>query len=117
MGCVLVVDDDEALREIVAEAISDAGYDVEQAENGVEALDKMRQKAPCIVVLDLMMPVMDGWEVMAAMESDEALSRVPVCIVSAQDAVAPPKNAYFIKKPLTTAALLDQVVRHCGRAS
>ncbi len=113
MACVLVVDDDDALREIVADAIADAGYVVIQAENGRVALDKMRAESPCLVLLDLMMPVMDGWEVVAEMEGDPALANVPVCIVTAQDRIDPPRSSCLLKKPVALATLLDTVGQYC----
>jgi CheY-like chemotaxis protein len=115
MGPVLVVDDDEALRELVAEAIADAGYSVEQAENGQEALTKMRQSSPCIVVLDLMMPVMDGWQVVGEMEADPALAKVPVCVVTAQDRIPPPKTAVLLKKPVSALKLVQTIEAYCGK--
>lgn len=113
MSRVLVVDDDDALREAVADAISDAGYVVEQAENGRIALDKMRAHSPCLVLLDLMMPVMDGWEVVAEMERDPSLASVPVCIVSAQDRIAPPRSLKALRKPVSLETLLDTVGEYC----
>lgn len=115
MGCVLVVDDDDALREALAEVIADAGYRVEQAENGREALQKIRQLSPCIVLLDLMMPLMDGWEVVSEMDTDPALAKVPVCIVSAQDRLPPPRSVAVLKKPIAVASLLSTVAAHCGK--
>jgi CheY-like chemotaxis protein len=113
MARVLVVDDDDALREAVADAIADAGYIVEQAENGRIALDKMRASSPCLVLLDLTMPVMDGWEVVAEMDMDPALASVPVCVVTAQDRLSPPRNSCLLKKPVTLATLLDTVGQYC----
>ncbi len=115
MACVLVVDDDESLREAIAEAITDAGYVVEQARNGRDALAKMRLASPCIVLLDLMMPVMDGWEVVAEMDSDATLANVPVCVVSAQDRLPPPRSVRALKKPVSVAALIQAVEEHCGK--
>jgi CheY-like chemotaxis protein len=116
MPCVLVVDDDEAVREAMVEAIADAGYVVEQAENGQAALDKLRtMHPPCIVLLDLMMPVMDGWEVVTAMDADPKLATVPVCIVSAQDRVPPPRNVAVLKKPLRLASLISTIDEFCGK--
>jgi CheY-like chemotaxis protein len=115
MPHVLVVDDDEALRDVVSEAIADAGYQVEQAENGRVALEKMRQTCPCIVLLDLMMPVMDGWEVVSEMSKDPTLANVAVCVVTAQDRITPPRHASLLKKPVTVAALLDAIEAHCGK--
>ena len=117
MPCVLVVDDDDALRDAVVEAITDAGYTVEQAENGREALTKMRASRPCLVLLDLMMPMMDGWEVVSEMDADPKLASVPVCIVSAQTGIAPPRNVGVLKKPASLAGLLRAVETHCGKPS
>jgi CheY-like chemotaxis protein len=114
-ACVLVVDDDVALREIVAEAIEAAGYEVRQAENGREALDRMRRESPCIVLLDLMMPVMDGWQVVDEMDADPALAAVPVCVVTAQSQVQPPRHACLLRKPIGLADLLRTVEEHCGK--
>ena len=114
MARVLVVDDDEILRDAVAEAIADAGYIVDQAENGRTALEKMRAVSPCIVLLDLMMPIMDGWEVVSAMEVDPALASIPVCIVSAAS-LPPPKSVDVLRKPVTIASLLDTIEKHCGK--
>ena len=88
MGRVLVVDDDTALREAVAEAIADAGYEVEQAENGRDALAKMRRDAderPCIVLLDLMMPVMDGFEFIAEFHRHPEWQGIPVVVITAKN--------------------------------
>ncbi|MBL9018407.1 MAG: response regulator [Myxococcales bacterium] len=117
MGKVLVVDDDDALRGIVAEAIAEAGFVVDQAENGQVALDKMRAAAPCVVLLDLMMPVMDGWQLVTAMEADPVLASVPVCVISAQDRTPPPARvACLLKKPVTLAELVSTVSTYCTPA-
>ncbi len=80
MGCmskeqILVVDDEENIRELAKMYLEQAGYGVETAENGVEALEYVRRYAPTLVVLDLMMPEMDGWEVCRRLraESDIAI--------------------------------------------
>ncbi len=113
MSHVLVVDDDQDIREAVVEALTDAGYAVAAASNGVEALDAMRSHRPCLVILDLMMPVMDGWEVVAQMDLDPALTGVAVCIVSAHDR-DPPRNDVVLRKPVALARLLEAIERHCG---
>ena len=117
MGKVLVVDDDEALRDIVAEAITDAGFAVDQAENGEVALAKMRAAAPCVVLLDLMMPVMDGWQVVSEMQADPALVGVPVCVITAQDRAPLPPAACSLRKPVTLAELVSMVATFCKPAA
>ena len=59
---ILVVDDDESIRQIVRLCLSDEGYCVQEAENGLSALSSVTQHAPGLILLDLRMPVMDGWE-------------------------------------------------------
>ena len=64
---ILVVDDDEAFREALSEVLVEAGYPVQKAENGEVALQRVTDEAPGIVLLDLKMPVLDGWGVMERM--------------------------------------------------
>jgi AraC-like DNA-binding protein len=83
-GSVLVVDDDEEARErysaVVAEALP--GYPVRTAGDGAEALALMGEETPCLVILDLMMPEVDGFEVLDAMRADPRTRRVPVLVLS-----------------------------------
>ena len=58
---VLVVDDDQSIREIVQMVLEDEGFKVTTAANGQEALERITEQRPCVVLLDLNMPVMDGW--------------------------------------------------------
>ncbi|MBA3395317.1 MAG: response regulator [Deltaproteobacteria bacterium] len=111
--CVLVVEDDTDLRETLAELLAMSGYRVETAEHGRAALDNMQTKKPCLVLLDLMMPVMDGWQVIEAMKHDPELKDIPVCVVSAQAQSAPPGSKCVIKKPTALSALLGVVAEHC----
>lgn len=110
---VLVVEDDEDIREAVVEAIADRGYVVVAAENGAVAMERMREHPPCIVLLDLMMPVMDGWEVVAHMDTEPALAQVPICIVSAHDKDLP-RNVCVLRKPVSLASLIATVENYCG---
>ena len=58
---ILVVEDDASIRGLVSDLLRDDGYQVSEACNGAEALDAVREQRPDLIVLDLMMPVMDGW--------------------------------------------------------
>jgi CheY-like chemotaxis protein len=80
---ILVVEDDPAIRITVAEALEDMGYGVETASNGAEALAKVREDGFAAVVLDLMMPVMTGWEFLDACGDDLLAEQIPVAVVSA----------------------------------
>ena len=59
--CILVVEDAEPNRDLIAETLDRAGYRVESAADGLQAREKVRATRPDVIVLDLMMPVMDGW--------------------------------------------------------
>jgi CheY-like chemotaxis protein len=80
---ILVVDDDRDFREAICEVLGEAGYPVQQAENGELALQRVADEAPGIVLLDLKMPVLDGWGVMERMRGDSRSSAIPILILSA----------------------------------
>lgn len=80
---ILVVDDDQDFREALAEVLGEAGYPVQQAENGEVALSRVADESPGIVLLDLKMPVLDGWGVMERMRGDPRSAGVPILILSA----------------------------------
>ena len=79
---VLIVDDEPALREIMAEALAAEGYRVTTAVDGARALDHVRESRPDLVVLDLMMPVLDGWAFIDAYR-EIAEDEIPIIGVSA----------------------------------
>jgi len=84
---VLVVDDDVSIRRMMIAALKRSDdYEFLEAGNGREALDVMRRNRPSAVVLDLMMPIMSGFEVLQERATDPALRRIPVIIVSANRA-------------------------------
>src|SRR6266496_3821880 len=80
---ILVVDDDDDFREALSEVLTEAGYPVQQAENGEVALARVTDEQPGIVLLDLKMPVLDGWGVMERMRGDAKSAAVPILILSA----------------------------------
>jgi CheY-like chemotaxis protein len=80
---VLVVDDEPTLREVIAAYLEDSGYTVDQAENGVQALERMKTARPDIIVLDLLLPIMDARELMSVMRREPGFAAVPVVLLSA----------------------------------
>ena len=76
--CVLVVEDDATIRSTIAEAIAEEGYRVLTATNGLEGLQEVRSGAPDAVLLDLMMPVLDGWGFLAQCRREHS-ARTPRC--------------------------------------
>jgi CheY-like chemotaxis protein len=115
---VLVVDDDEAIREGLALVLRDAGYAVVTVGNVREALDHLHHNpAPDLVLLDMMMPEDDGWAFLRARYGDPALAGVPVMVMTAIEAASPEwatplGTDGFLPKPVDMALLLAEVSRH-----
>ncbi|MFL5248544.1 MAG: response regulator [Myxococcales bacterium] len=115
---VLVVEDDGDVRDAVAASLRDEGYVVAEAENGRLALDWLQSNAdPCLVLLDLWMPVMTGIELQALMAQDPRLAAVRLVVVSAAgDARAQAQQMgaiAFLRKPLDLHDLLATVEQYC----
>jgi CheY-like chemotaxis protein len=117
---VLVVDDQEAIREALADLLSDEGYGVLTAANGAEALDKLRQRPrpqPCLIFLDLMMPIMNGQEFYVEKQLDPELASIPVVVMSAAREVRQKTlfhESECLSKPVRVETILGAVARHCG---
>jgi CheY-like chemotaxis protein len=112
-----VVEDDEATREAFALILTGLGYRVSTADNGQVALDYLRGERPSLIVLDLMMPVMDGYQFREAQRRDATLADIPVIVCSAlgeaHDGAAALNAAAYLRKPVDPGALLDAVRRLC----
>lgn len=83
-GTVLVVDDEAEIRELCRVNLEFEGFEVVEAKNGGEALEMVRRHRPDLVFLDLMMPGVDGWDVLHMLKSDDDLSRIPVILLTAK---------------------------------
>ncbi len=114
---VLLVDDDEGIREAISEVLTDAGHEVATASNGREALDWLaRGNEPCLILLDLMMPVMDGRQFRAAQRADPRLAGIPVVVITAGGDRGKQNDMAvqgWLGKPVELDTLLDSVHRHC----
>jgi len=82
MSKVLIIEDDPPYRKIYKKKFEVSGFMVEVAENGVEGLEKMRAFHPDIVFVDLMMPKMDGFQVLDAVKADPALQSIPMVVLT-----------------------------------
>jgi len=82
---VLVVEDDPASAELLSRQIEGAGFRTENARNGIEAMAMAKERKPVAITLDILLPEVDGWEVMTLLKRDEATSDIPVIIVSVVD--------------------------------
>jgi CheY-like chemotaxis protein len=118
VGTVLVVDDDAAIRETLCMILEDEGYGVATAADGQEALTHLRSSPkPCLILLDLMMPVMSGWDFRKQQQQDPDLAAIPIVVVSAVGNSVERMSALnaiaHFKKPVDLDALLETVAHHC----
>lgn len=115
---LLIVDDDPGIRESLADLLNDEGYVVMTAVNGQDALARLRasDSLPCVILLDLMMPVMSGPEFYDEMRNDPALADIPVVVISADGNArtkAQSMGGELIAKPVRIETVLDAVENHC----
>lgn len=120
---ILLVEDDRDLREIVSEILEGGGYDVVAATNGQEGLDLLRESVadgqpPRLVLLDLTMPVKDGFEFITEQQQTPELAKVPVIAMSADNAITEKlagfRTSGHLKKPVEIDALLATCARYCS---
>ncbi len=113
---ILVVEDNKEIQDSLKVALEVEGYNVYTADNGKDGLEKLAKiPTPCMILLDLMMPVMNGWEFVDEISKDILLSTIPVVVVSAfGDKKGTPKTQGYIQKPIDLDALLTTVSKHCG---
>ena len=109
---ILVVDDDRDLRDTVAAVLEGEGYPVCCAENGAQALAVMHHMKPGAILLDLSMPVMNGWELLEALRFDNTLAAIPVVVLSALRA---PQGVAHLGKPVSLDDLVTTIDRMCRR--
>ena len=115
---ILIVDDDENIRQIVRLCLSDEGYEVVEAENGVAALAAVEKFHPSLILLDLRMPVMDGWEFARRYHAGPA-PHVPliafVAALNVEQECAEVDTAAILAKPFDLDDLLEAVRTHVDR--
>jgi DNA-binding response OmpR family regulator len=118
---VLVIEDEENVRLVVSLTLEKEGYEVESVSDGEEALEKVVDFAPDLIILDIMMPGMDGWEVLGLLKSNDITEKIPVCVLTAKGEFrdimyASQKGAAdYITKPFTRKDLLNRVAELVGR--
>jgi CheY-like chemotaxis protein len=117
MATILLVEDNDDVREMMALALELSGHVVWPAANGREALAQLSGHGdlPCLILLDLMMPVMNGWQLRAALKEDPRLARIPVVVVSALNSELAQRvpGAHYLPKPVDIDQLLDVVCDYC----
>ena len=111
---VLIVEDDPDSQIQLAELLTDDGFRVLVASNGQEALTVLEQVRPHLILLDLMLPIVSGWEVMAALAADPDLAGIPVVVLSAYGAQMPRGVACVLSKPISLDQVLAAIRNHCA---
>jgi CheY-like chemotaxis protein len=109
---ILVVDDDDGIRSLLKQELNEAGYNVEEAANGKEAISKIRSVRPDLVILDVMMPEMNGFDVAAILKNDPQTMEIPIIILS----IVQDKSRGFrigvdryLTKPIDTELLFSEI--------
>jgi CheY-like chemotaxis protein len=116
MPCVLIVEDDEDVRDFMDVLLRQSGYDTMTAANGAIGIEMMHHRKPCIVLLDMMMPVMDGWTFRARQIADPELEGIPVVCLTAifePHVVAERLKLRCLSKPVNFDRLLAEVSLAC----
>jgi CheY-like chemotaxis protein len=114
---VLLVDDYPDAREMYSEYLRFAGFDVVQASNGIEALQQAIDTSPDIVLMDLSLPVMDGWEATRRLKADARTAAIPVVAVTGHSLAGVAENARklgcasFVTKPCLPEDLVREIRR------
>lgn len=118
MTRILIVDDDSVIRDLLVDVLETEGYEVSQAGDGQTAVETARAWMPHLILMDLMMPVLDGSSAIRILKSDEETRLIPIIVMSAvmhlhRHSAELPANG-FIDKPFDIDALLDDVARQVG---
>jgi GAF domain-containing protein/CheY-like chemotaxis protein len=112
--CVLVIDDDATARELITEHLKAEGFSVTTAAGGLEGLKLAKELRPIAITLDVMMPDLDGWSVLAALRQDSELAEIPVIMVSILDEqrrAASLGAAGYLTKPIERERLTRMIGR------
>jgi len=122
---ILVVDDDPDLVEAVSMKLEAKNYRVAKAYDGVEAMDRIKEEKPDLVILDVMMPRKNGWDVCDEIKNNAGLKEIPVVLLTAvADSVKTTSYTHhngkttladdYIPKPIDLDELMEIVTDHCG---
>jgi CheY-like chemotaxis protein len=119
MRRLLIVDDEVAIVEALLDVLVSEGYDVCTAYNGAEGLKRMTEVRPDLVLLDMMMPVMDGRELLHRMRQDGALKSIPVIVMSAGRISEEERrnSSRFLAKPFELDVLLATIAEEIEKAT
>lgn len=106
---ILVVDDEPSMRFLLRVILEPEGYAVVEAKHGAEALERVRERRPDLVVTDLTMPVMSGTELIAGLRADPETASIPIVVISGDDERAATPCDAVLGKPFDHETLLDSL--------
>ncbi|MGZ8210212.1 MAG: response regulator [Burkholderiales bacterium] len=123
MDTILLVEDHKEIWDFLSRRLKRRGYEVVVAEDGQAGLDKARAEAPSLILLDMNLPVMDGWTVAKALKSDEATRHIPIIALTAHAMAGDRDKALeagcddYHAKPVDFSQLLKQIDSALGARS
>jgi DNA-binding response OmpR family regulator len=118
---VLIIEDEKLIIVSTQMVLEAAGFRVESATNGEDGIAKARSLTPDLVLLDIMMPGIDGWETLTRLKRDAATANIPVIIFTAREHTRGHQKstemgaADYFRKPFEPDELIELVERHCGQ--
>jgi CheY-like chemotaxis protein len=112
---ILIVEDEDDVRHVLADVLQDAGFAVATAIDGFDALDQIEQHPPDAILLDLMMPQMDGWQFLEACRGDPRSARIPVGILSAAPVMLKTADAWGVQVAIGKPFSIDALIGHVER--
>jgi two-component system, cell cycle response regulator DivK len=114
---VLIAEDQHDLRQLYAEHLALCGFDVIEARNGAEAIDHTSSRLPDVILMDLSMPIVDGWEATKRLKADTRTAHIPVVALTSHDGSGELERAtsagcdWFVPKPCPPDALITEIRR------
>jgi len=119
---ILIVEDQSELRELYAQQLLISGFDVIEAGNGADAIAHTSTHFPDVVLMDLSLPVLDGWEATRRLKQDTRTAHIPIVALTAHDGSGELQRAtragcdWFVPKPCPPDALITEIRRVLARA-
>ncbi|HIP92144.1 MAG TPA: response regulator [Thermotoga sp.] len=119
---ILLVDDSDVLRKITSFNLKKQGYEVVEARDGIEALEKLEELKPDLMILDIMMPRLDGFNVLKKMQENDEWKDIPVIVLTAKGGEEDEELALSLgakkvmTKPFSPIQLLEEVRKEIGNA-
>ena len=110
---ILVVEDDVHALDALTDLLEASGYIVQKAQNGHEALEEAKVRPPGMILLDLSMPVMDGWEFMRQQRFEPKIADIPVVVITALVSAVPAGAKALVTKPINVNRLMSLVEKYC----